>query len=149
MWMYEQCTGIMSRHGRILECDFFLRTRNPRMSPWECVPDSDGLPGRILGQGYSGAIPYQNQSMAESFRNLGPIPRGLYRISRPYNGPTPFTMELEPVWHDAHERMDLLIHGDYKDKDPRKGNASRGCIILSPGARHEIANSGDDWLSVY
>lgn len=94
---------------------------------------------RILGRGYSGHPPYVNDPEAEALKARGPIPRGCYRVSSPWDhvrlGPVVFF--LEPV--DAKVmfgRSGFLIHGDNK-----YGNrsASHGCIILPRKVRDELA----------
>ena len=52
-------------------------------------------------------------------------------------------MALTPVGHVAFYRSDFLIHGNNS-----ANNASEGCIILPPLARHQIANSPDKELVV-
>lgn len=93
-----------------------------------------------IGTGYSGQPPYVNQVEAEGLRARGPIPRGRYRVHRPFDhvrlGPLCFF--LEPYKDTPMQgRSGFLIHGDN-----RLGNqsASHGCIILPRVARAKIAD---------
>lgn len=118
MWIYSQSTG----------------------SLW-----SDN--GERVATGYSGKGEGKNNPALEHVKNVGPIPRGLYTIGQPYNSDNvgPYALPLTPVLHDAHERTDLLAHGD-SISDP--GNASEGCVILPRPIRQRIFNSGDLILKV-
>jgi hypothetical protein len=99
-----------------------------------------------MGQGYSGKGDAKNNPDKEELKNAGPIPRGLYTIgkAREYKK-MPNCFDLTPDGHDARGRTEFLIHGDSKT-DP--GNASEGCIILSPDVRKKIAESGISKLRV-
>jgi hypothetical protein len=99
-----------------------------------------------IGQGYSGKGDAKNNPDKEALKNTGPIPRGLYTVgkAREYKK-MPNCFDLTPDGHDAQGRTEFLIHGDSKT-DP--GNASEGCIILSPDVRKKIAESGISKLRV-
>jgi hypothetical protein len=99
-----------------------------------------------MGQGYFGKGDAKNKPDKESVKNAGPIPRGLYTSgnAREYKK-MPNCFDLTPDGHDARGRTEFLIHGDSKT-DP--GNASEGCIILSPDVRKKIAESGISKLRV-
>lgn len=90
--------------------------------------------------GYSGYGAGKNNPILESERNVGPIPRGFYVIGKPYTSTKvgPIAIPLSPHCHKAHERTDLLIHGD-SIKNP--GSASKGCIVLPRSTREEIVFS--------
>lgn len=91
------------------------------------------------GQGYSGFGPGRNNPAMEAIADVGPIPRGMWKIIKPaYDDPKlgPIVMHLEPVGHDAHGRTLFRIHGDNQTS-----NASHGCIILAHGVRQMIAAS--------
>jgi hypothetical protein len=98
------------------------------------------LDGKEIGSGYSGKGKGKNNPDQEKEKNVGPIPRGVYRIGKPreWKGMAN-VFDLAPDGHDAHGRTEFLIHGDSK-KNP--GDASEGCIILSPMIRKKIADSG-------
>ncbi len=117
-WQYSQSTGVLTRDGR------------------------------VVGTGYSGAAGVgRNNPDAERLTDVGPIPRGQYRIGAQYSHQSkgPVTMALNPVNHSAHGRTHFLIHGD-SIRNP--GNASQGCIILRRDIRERIANSGDAVLEI-
>jgi hypothetical protein len=101
--------------------------------------------GEFVGTGYSGRGEGRNNPDMEAVPNVGPIPRGRYRIggARFSQSLGPIVMDLEPVAHDAHGRSLFRIHGDNANHD-----ASHGCIILGPLIRRAIADSGDKTLEV-
>jgi hypothetical protein len=104
----------------------------------------DGAP---VGYGYSGAGEGRHNPDLEHVRNVGPIPRGRYRISPAFTHQTkgPIVMRLTPACHDAHKRSGFLIHGNNTAND-----ASQGCIILARIYRKRIsqADDGQRWLTV-
>lgn len=99
------------------------------------VPEGENP--RILGRGYSGHPPFVNDPSAQNLTARGPIPRGLYRIARPFDhvrlGPVVFY--LDPLT-DIAPRSGFFIHGDN-----RYGNrsGSHGCIIMARSVRDELA----------
>ena len=105
--------------------------------------------GRNVGRpGYSGAPAGINNPDMQQIVDVGPIPRGQYRIGRPRDTEThgPHVMDLTPVGHTALGRSQFLIHGDRVAGPPR--SASQGCIILPPDVRDRISGSGDNSLVV-
>jgi hypothetical protein len=103
--------------------------------------------GVYEGRGYSGVGAGLNNGAMEAKDDVGPIPRGSWKIGPPHKGEHtgPTTMNLDPVGHDAHGRSLFRIHGDNKLNNR---TASQGCIILGPAIRKEIAASGDTELVV-
>lgn len=101
--------------------------------------------GELVATGYSGAGIGRNNPAEQAVRNVGPIPRGRYRIGPEFVAPIqgPCAMRLSPEGHDALGRCGFLIHGDNAAHD-----ASTGCIILPPEAREQIAASADRDLEV-
>lgn len=99
----------------------------------------EGENPRILARGYSGQPPYVNDPDAQALKARGPIPRGLYRVSHPWDhvrlGPVSFFLDPHPR-NTMMGRSGFFIHGDNK-----YGNrtASHGCIIVPRKARDEIA----------
>lgn len=94
---------------------------------------------RILGRGYSGHAPFTNDPEAQGLAARGPIPRGVYRVSNPWDhvrlGKVSFF--LDPVTPAKMlGRSGFFIHGDNS-----YGNrtASHGCIVLGRKVRDEIA----------
>lgn len=105
---------------------------------------------RFVGTGYSGAgLRFQDGRNNPAFisdADVGPIPPGFYKIGLPYHHPTegPCTMNLTPIPPtNDFGRSAFHIHGNNVDN-----NASKGCIILGPSIRTQIARSGDDTLEV-
>jgi Protein of unknown function (DUF2778) len=118
--------------------------------PWQYSQSTGRLThdGRDVGGGYSGhGDDGQNNPTMEAVRNVGPIPRGSYRIGPQHSHPSkgPVVMGLAPVGHTAHGRTGFLIHGD-SVRAP--GTASEGCIVLRRNIRQMIADSGDAVLEV-
>lgn len=103
--------------------------------------------GELLATGYSGHGEGKNNPKMQAVRNVGPIPRGLYVIGKPYdsNKVGPFALPLTATDHDAFGRSDFLIHGDSKTSP---GAASQGCIILSRAIRMMIHDRNDRILKV-
>lgn len=103
--------------------------------------------GKVIGKGYSGYGIYKNKPKYEHLKNKGPIPRGSYTIGKPFTSSKtgPYVLPLKPFGHGAKGRHSFQIHGD-KRTDP--GNASTGCIILSPYLRRKIGSSSDTMLRV-
>lgn len=117
--------------------------------PWQYSQSTGHLTrnGETVGTGYSGRGAGRNNPALEHARNIGPIPRGRYRIGPAYAHPDkgPVTLNLSPEGHLAHGRTSFLIHGDSRNNP---GDASEGCIILRPDIRRRIATSGDSVLEV-
>ena len=106
VWIYSQSTGKLTRDGK------------------------------DVATGYSGYDKGRNNPDKDDEANVGPIPRGDYRIAKPRDSKNtgPFVLDLSPVGHKAHGRSALQIHGDNKTND-----ASKGCIILPLQIRKQIS----------
>lgn len=92
--------------------------------------------------GYAGTGKGRNNTAMVQEKNVGPLPPGRYSIGEGYRHPTlgPLTMKLEPLPGTQMHGRDLFrIHGDN-----RAGDASKGCIVLSPDIRAAIARAGGD-----
>ena len=107
-------------------------------------------PAKLLGIGYSGHGAGRNNPSMEDVHNIGPIPCGVYMISKPEcvtpapPGPHgPYIMRLSPVGHNSLGRSGFLIHGDNVHHD-----ASQGCIILLYTVRLHIGTSVAHILTV-
>lgn len=119
---------------------------NPGMAWIYCQSTGELLrDGSIIATGYSGFGAGRNNPSQEAVRNVGPIPRGRYRIGPEFDAPVqgPCCMCLAPDGHDALGRDGFMIHGDNAAH-----NASTGCIILPEEARRGIAASLDRELEV-
>lgn len=102
--------------------------------------------GAFEGTGYSGTRGGRNNPDAQNIPNVGPIPRGMYRIGQAYDHPElgPCVMNLDQQPGTMTFGRDLFrIHGDNARHD-----ASHGCIILGPAIRRLIAASEDRELVV-
>lgn len=88
-----------------------------------------------LGTGYSGCVDGRNNQTLEWMPDVGPIPRGLYRVSKSYTSKItgPLTFALIPEGHSACGRTGFRIHGDNSRHD-----ASKGCIVLDHALRVEL-----------
>lgn len=104
--------------------------------------------GETVAVGYSGAGDGKNKALMEKVKNVGPIPKGAYRISPPHDTVThgPYVLPLTPnPLNVMYGRAGFLIHGD---SVVSPGTASEGCIILPRGVREVIWNSGIHELGV-
>ena len=115
--------------------------------PWTYSQSTGKLTnGEKTFQGYSGRGDARNKPEREAEVDVGPIPRGRYLMGIPFDSAvtTPFAIPLTPQGHNAHGRTAFQIHGDKAG-----GNASKGCIILSPiDSRVWIWSSCDHFLDV-
>jgi|SRR6185312_8204516 len=97
-------------------------------------------------QCYSGTGPGRNNVEMEDARNVGPIPRGKYRIGPAHDDPErgPCVMALTPMLGtNEFGRSGFLIHGNNAEND-----ASHGCLIAPPMVRDFINASQDRILFV-
>lgn len=103
---------------------------------------------RVLhdAQGYAGRGHGRNKPHLETVRNVGPLPRGFYRVTGPTTHPRlgPLAFRLLPFGTTKmHGRSGFYIHGDNVTND-----ASRGCIILSRRDREAVEFYGVKTLEV-
>lgn len=92
--------------------------------------------GRVIAHGYAGAGAGKNNPDQQGVVQVGPIPRGVWRMTRVKNGghTGPFTIVLEPEpGTNTLGRSAFRIHGDNSTHD-----ASQGCIILQRPFREQI-----------
>jgi len=110
------------------------------------------ISGTFLERGFAGVKgEHQNNPASQCMKDIGPLPRGRYRMEKPKRSkyveaikltPFPETDMCQPV------RDNFFIHGD-NVKFPRTG--STGCIILTITARRKILDAidkGNDVLIV-
>jgi hypothetical protein len=87
--------------------------------------------GALVTECYSGYGAGKNNPELEQVRDMGPIPRGFWRVvGRPYTSKAlgPYVLELEPEHGTlTFSRTEFRINGDAK---ARPGTASHGCIVL-------------------
>lgn len=101
-----------------------------------------------LGHGYAGAPGAVNDASKQHLRNVGPLPRGLYRmlpaVTHPRLGAV--AIELQPDLHnEMFKRSDFWIHGDNRLNN-RTG--SLGCPVMVRAVRAALDKSQDRWLVV-
>lgn len=100
----------------------------------------------FLEKGYSGHADGMDNPSLQDVKSVGPIPRGLWTIGPKYDTHDhgPVVMRLTPdKTTNVFGRDGFLIHGN-----SAKGDASRGCIILSRRIREQIAGGVDKRLEV-
>lgn len=117
-WLYSQATGKIRHDESIVAC------------------------------GYSGNGICKNVPTSQDRHNLGPIPRGKYRMEKPRDTDThgPFVIPLSAhLDNQMFGRSGFLIHGD---STAHPGAASLGCIIADRGTREQIWSSDDHDLEV-
>jgi Tlde1 domain len=105
--------------------------------------------GEIVGTGYSGRGPGLNNPAMQEVKNVGPLPRGLYRLSTPIQDDPvvgEFAIPLVPDFgNEMFSRGGFFIHGN----DPQNDHAaSEGCIVMPFTTRQQIWASGDHELEV-
>jgi len=118
MWTYRQSTGVLLR---------------------------DGLP---VGQGYAGHGAGKNNPALQNVGEIGPLPRGRYRMERALNSLSlgPSVIPLAPLATNVmFGRGGFFIHGDSVE---HPGQGSCGCICLPLAQRLMIIHSGDADLEV-
>jgi len=100
-----------------------------------------------VATGYAGHGNAKNNPAMEHVKNLGPIPRGEYKIQAPRASSRtgPYVLPLVPVGHNALGRTHFQIHGDSRSNP---GMASNGCIVMPRAIREKIWNSGIRKLKV-
>lgn len=97
----------------------------------------------LVGVGYSGNGDGLDDPDMEAMSNIGPIPRGEWRIDHwdDHHGEKgPEVAVLSPVGHNAHGRSAFLIHGD---NAAGNHSASHGCIIANRTIRDALRASGE------
>lgn len=97
-------------------------------------------PAPIVFHGYAGRGPGRDNPALQHVKNVGPPPRGVYRLGLPFLSDTcgPVCFRLTPDGgQQMFGRSGFLIHGDNRAHD-----ASHGCIILDRSARDAIARIG-------
>ena len=116
-FLYEQRTG-----------RFYLANREAVLAP--------------LGRGYSGRGAGLNDPERENVKGEGPIPAGLWRLSRPINHPKLGRLSFPLAYEEAgriapapYGRAGFYIHGD---NFAANRTASSGCIILGPSIRFRL-----------
>ena len=112
---------------------------------------------KYIGKGWSGHGVGKYNPALQSRPDVGPIPRGAYAISAPFNyqktqahphGTGPYSMRLTPDPHNQmFGRAGFLIHGPSTNPQ-HYGQESNGCVILPLPLRHRVGVSNDHVLEV-
>lgn len=128
MWIYKQSTGEL------------FRKRSVAVAP------------TLVAQGFAGVGAGRNNPDLQCQEDVGPIPRGKYKISGIKSQPTEMSLVLIPdpaTDMCSPARSGFLIHGDRAPGVALNPNvASSGCIILAKDIRTSINESGDTDLEV-
>lgn len=101
-----------------------------------------------LGVAYAGHPPHRNDPASQEIVDFGPIPRGVYGISKSIMDAKlgPVTMALTPLAsNQMFGRSGFYIHGDNAE---HPGLSSDGCIVADLTTRHAIDASLDKLLMV-
>ena len=102
----------------------------------------------LLGKGYSGFPPFTNDPSAQTLKQRGPIPRGSFRVHRPFDHSRlgRMVMFLEPLKEtEMFGRSGFFIHGDNAFANQ---TASHGCIVLALATRSRVAECAPCLLDV-
>lgn len=109
----------------------------------------DATGARHIENGYSGIGEGKNNPAMESVHDVGPIPRGTWRIDGPPEDTIahgPYVLKLTPIGNtNTLGRSGFLMHGDSKE---HPGLASHGCTVLPRAVRERVWESGDRQLVV-
>jgi hypothetical protein len=115
--------------------------------------DVDGLI-KCVAVGYSGFGPGKLNPTMEAVPDVGPCPRGLFKLEliQADGVPVDYEHKKAPVFRlvpkagtNLFGRAGFLIHGDSVSAP---GTASHGCVILAHDVRERIRLSGVDELEV-
>ena len=102
----------------------------------------------LIGTGYAGIGSGKNNPHAQEIHNVGPLPRGMWRIVRWFDSEHfgPVVAQLEPeAGTVTYGRSGFLIHAD---APAHPGMASHGCIVLPRATRQAMRASGETELQV-
>lgn len=105
-------------------------------------------PDDVRHPGYAGKGQHKNNPKSQQFKDLGPLPCGLYDILSPIDTKThgPYVLWLKP--DPANEMFGRSAFGIHGDSVVNPGGASEGCICLPRIVREAIWKSGDHKLEV-
>ncbi|HYA97988.1 MAG TPA: tlde1 domain-containing protein [Methylomirabilota bacterium] len=118
---------------------------------WTYVQKSGALlhDGELVGSGYSGFGEGKNNPAMQAVHDVGPIPRGRWKIVGPpadtrTHGPCVLRLLPYPDTN-TFGRCGFLMHGDSVESP---GCASHGCIIMPRTVREQVWASGDREMDV-
>lgn len=98
---------------------------------------------------YSGRHAGLNQPLMQMFKDIGPIPRGRYKMMQPYDSTNlgAYVIRLTPFpCNEMFGRRDFTMHSE-RIMGPA-GEASHESIVIACQARHAMWKSGDRELVV-
>ena len=104
--------------------------------------------GKVLGIGWAGQGVGKNNPNAENVHGIGPLPKGIYTITAPYNSlqTGPYTLGLVPDPKNVmYQRGGFRVHG-FNAENPEL--SSEGCIIQIRKVRETIWAYEDKLLQV-
>jgi hypothetical protein len=105
--------------------------------------------GRLVGTGYSGFNSGKNNQAAEQVHDVGPIPRGAWKIGSAIEHHPELGANVLPLTPgtstDTFGRSGFFIHGE---NAAHPGQSSHGCIVTGPVVRLAMAKSGDEDFQV-
>lgn len=104
----------------------------------------------LIGVGYSGHEEGLNNSEFENKHDIGPIPRGKWKMitffENQYENKGTHVIRLEPNEEtETFGRDGFLVHGDNAAMDK---SASHGCIIVEKSARDKMWSDADKIIEV-
>lgn len=96
--------------------------------------------GAFVALGWSGNGEGKGNPAMQSVRSVGPLPQGLYRVGPWHDHPRlgPLVAELHQVEGETFGRDDFFCHGP-STNPARKGQESRGCIVVPRAGRVKVA----------
>ena len=104
--------------------------------------------GVVVGRGWAGQREGKNNPSLQHVHNVGPLPKGIYSIGKPYDSPHTglYTMALTPdPSNEMFGRSEFRIHGAaYTNPEL----SSDGCIIQIHPVRQAIWESNDHDIQV-
>lgn len=120
---------------------------------WEQATGTLWMDGKKISSGYSGNGRGKNNPAMQAAKGVGPIPKGLWKMTGVKDSPNTGRFTIVLVAQDGNQddihqptgRSAFRIHGD-SIKNP--GTASHGCIILPRGVRERMWYSGDRMVEV-
>lgn len=117
------------------------------------VTDSEGT---IVAHGWAGNHEGKNNPDMQDKHNIGPLPRGLYRVGPWHTHGTipgesgrlgPMVAHLEQIEGETFGRSAFFIHGP-SSNPVRHGEESQGCIVIPYVERKAVRDLNPDTVTV-
>lgn len=102
--------------------------------------------GQFVALGWAGNHAGKNNPSMESVHDIGPLPRGLYRVGPwedQHPGLGPLVAHLEQVQGDSFGRSGFYFHGPSMDP-AHMGQESKGCIVVQHASREKVKQAAPD-----